>query len=66
MRFMFYVLNHVQLFVAHAWTVIWHAPLSPEFPRQEYWSGLPFHTPGNLPNTHERDSIHISCIFYIS
>ena len=24
-------------------------PLSMEFPRQEYWSGLPFPTPGDLP-----------------
>ena len=26
------------------------APLSMEFPRQEYWSGLPFPTPGDPPN----------------
>ena len=26
------------------------APLSVEFSRQEYWSGLPFPTPGDLPN----------------
>ena len=26
------------------------APLSMRFPRQEYWSGLPFPTPGDLPN----------------
>ena len=26
------------------------APLSLGFPRQEYWSGLPFHSPGNLPD----------------
>ena len=26
------------------------APLSMEFSRQEYWSGLPFSSPGNLPN----------------
>ena len=25
-------------------------PLSMGFPRQEYWSGLPFPSPGNLPN----------------
>ena len=25
-------------------------PLSMEFPKQEYWSGLPFPTPGDLPN----------------
>ena len=26
------------------------APLSMGFPRQEYWSGLPFPSPGNLPD----------------
>ena len=34
-------LSHVQLF-ATLWTVAHHAPLSMEFSRQEYWSGLPF------------------------
>ena len=29
------------------WTVAYQAPLSMEFSRQEYWSGLPF--PGSLP-----------------
>jgi len=28
----------------------WWAPLSMGFPRQEYWSGLPFPSPGDLPN----------------
>ena len=32
------------------WTVAHQAPLSMEFPRQEYWSGLPFPTPGALPD----------------
>ena len=32
------------------WTVTHQAPLSKEFSRQEYWSGLLFPTPGNLPN----------------
>ena len=32
------------------WTVACHAPLSMEFPRQEYWSGLPFPPPRDLPN----------------
>ena len=41
------VLSHVQLFVT-AWTVAQQAPLSMEFSRQEYWSGLPFPTPGDL------------------
>ena len=32
------------------WTVASQAPLSMEFSRQEYWSGLPFPSPGDLPN----------------
>ena len=32
------------------WTVTYQAPQSMEFSRQEYWSGLPFHSPGDLPN----------------
>ena len=32
------------------WTVALQAPLSMEFPRQEYWSGLPFPSPGDLPD----------------
>ena len=32
------------------WTVAHQAPLSTGFPRQEYWSGLPFPSPGDLPN----------------
>ena len=32
------------------WTVACQALLSMEFSRQEYWSGLPFPSPGNLPN----------------
>ena len=32
------------------WTVAYQAPLSIEFSRQEYWSGLPFPPPGNLPD----------------
>ena len=31
-------------------TVTCQAPLSMEFSRQEYWSGLPFPSPGDLPN----------------
>ena len=31
------------------WTVARHAPLSMEFSRQEYWSGLPYLPPGDLP-----------------
>ena len=32
------------------WTVAHQAPLSMGFPRQEYWSGLPFPSPGDLLN----------------
>ena len=42
-------LSHVRLFSA-PWTVAQQAPLSMEFSRQEYWSGLPFPSPGNLPD----------------
>ena len=42
-------LSRVRLF-ATPWTVTYHAPPSMGFPRQEYWSGLPFPSPGDLPN----------------
>ena len=42
-------LNCVQLF-ATPWTVGFQAPLSMEFPRQEYWSGLPFSPSGDHPD----------------
>ena len=42
-------LSRVQLFVTQ-WTVAYHAPLSIGFSRQEYWSGLPFPSPEDLPN----------------
>ena len=32
------------------WIAACKAPLSMGFPRQEYWSGLPFPSPGNLPD----------------
>jgi len=41
-------LSHVQLF-ATLWTVARQAPLSMGFSRQDYWSGLPFPSPGDLP-----------------
>ena len=42
-------LSRVRLF-ATPWTVAHQAPLSMGFSRQEYWSGLPFPSPGDLPN----------------
>ena len=45
----FQLLSRVQLFVT-PWTVAHQAPLSLEFFWQECWSGVPFPTPGDLPN----------------
>ena len=36
--------------LCNTWTVARQAPLSMEFSRQEYWSGLLFPSPGNLSN----------------
>ena len=41
-------LSRVRLF--DPWTVAHQAPPSMGFSRQEYWSGLPFPSPGDLPN----------------
>ena len=49
MVFFVCVLSHVSAF-ATLWTVVCQAPLSMGFSRQEYWSGLPFPTPGDLSN----------------
>ena len=38
------------------WTVAHHAPLSMGYPKQEYWSGLPFPSPGHLPDLIKRKS----------
>jgi len=32
------------------WTIAYQAPLCTEFSRQEYWSALPFLSPGDLPD----------------
>ena len=40
---------HLQLF-ATPWTIACQAPLSMGFSRQEYWSGLPFPSPGDIPD----------------
>ena len=42
-------LSFVRLFVT-PWTVAYHAPLSMGFSRQEYWSGVPFPSPDDIPN----------------
>ena len=48
-KFLMFVLSHVQLFVT-LWTVACQAPLSVGFSRQEYWNGLPFPPPGDIPD----------------
>ena len=44
------VISRVRLFAA-LWPVAHQAPLSMGFSRQEYWSGLPFPPPGDLPHS---------------
>ena len=44
-----FVLSHVPVFTT-LWTVAHQAPLSVGSSRQEYWSGLPFPSPGDLPD----------------
>ena len=56
------VLSHVLVF-AFPWTVACQTPLSMEFSRWEYWSGLSFPTPGNLPDPEIETCI--SCASYI-
>ena len=43
------MLSRVQCFVT-PWTVVHQAPLSMGFSRQEYWSGLSFPSPGDIPD----------------
>ena len=56
-------LSRVQLF-ATPWTVAYQAPQTMGFSRQGYWSGLPFPSPGDLPNPaiEPRDGTRVSCI----
>ena len=49
MKLVVQVLSCIRLF-ATPWSVALQAPLSMGFPRQEYWSGLPFPPPGDLPD----------------
>ena len=44
------MLSHVQLFVT-PWAVARQAPLSMEFSMREYWRGLPYPSPGDLPDS---------------
>ena len=57
------LLSHVWLFTT-PWTVPRQAPPSMEFSRQVYWSGLPFPSPGDLPDSgiepRSPESLHLS------
>ena len=53
--------SHVRLF-ATLWTMAHQAPLSMEFSRQEYWSGLPFPSP---IYTYIQYTIYIHAVYYI-
>ena len=44
------MLSHIMSASATPWTVTCQAPLSIGFSRQEYWSGLPFAPPEDLPD----------------
>ena len=49
------------------WTVARQAPLSMGFSRQEYWSGLPFPSPGDLPTQGSNPGLlHCRWIFIFS
>ena len=57
------VLSHIQLFET-PWTVAQQTSLSMGFFRQEYWSGLPFPSPGDLPDPGKegKKETWVSCI----
>ena len=55
------MLSHVQVFVA-PWTVAHQALLSMDFSRQEYWNGLPFPPPRDLPNPGIEPVSPVSCL----
>ena len=54
------------------WTVFRQAPPAMGFSRQKYWSGLPFLSPGDLPDPGEKCTLftgyfvlYLSCIFFV-
>ena len=58
--------SHVRLF-ATPWTVTSQALLSVGFPRQGYWSGLPYPPPGGLPNPGiEPTSPMLAGVFFVT
>ena len=58
------MLSSIRLLVT-PWTIACQAPLSMGFSQQEYWSGLPFSPPGDLPDPGiklELTPLNVSCI----
>ena len=53
------LISRVQLFET-PWTVAQQAPMSMGFPKQEYWSGLPFTSPVDLPDPRIKPSFPVS------
>ena len=53
--------SHFRFFVT-PWTAECQAPLSMGFPRQEYWSGVPFPSPGDLPHPGVHGPLAISSL----
>ena len=51
--------SSIQLF-ATPWTVVCQAPLSMRSFRQEHWSGLPYHPPGDLPDPGVKPELSVS------
>ena len=55
------------------WAVVHQAPLSMEFSRQEYWGGVPFYSPGDLPDPGiklrspdlQADSFHLLIVSFV-
>ena len=50
---------------ATLWTVAGQVPLSMGFPRQEYWSGLPDPSPGDLPNRDQTQICYSGMLFTV-
>ena len=54
------------LSLANPWTVACQAPLSMGFSRQEYWSGLPFPSPADLPDPEIEPRETIKTLIYLN
>ena len=56
------MLSRFSCVFATLWTVAHQAPLSIGFSRQEYWSGLPYPPPGDLPDPGIK--LHLLCLLH--